>query len=168
MALLEAWWVARSPLLLTINAGNKILYFENKADRRKDDDTMYNASLYLLIFIIPPYIHYTIIKSSKWGFILNLCLLCATKATRASFCAVKASLCCWDSAVYYASWFFYICSCVLGYCIDVVILCRGTKIVSQFVCLRWPRPSTGFFMWKTLASRKSLRIKYTEQAESKK
>ena len=105
VALLEAWWVARSPLLLTINAGNKILYFENKADRRKDDDTMYNASLYLLIFIIPPYIHYTIIKSSKWGFILNLCLLCATKATRASFCAVKASLCCWDSAVYYASWF---------------------------------------------------------------
>ena len=105
VALLEAWWVARSPLLLTINAGNKILYFENKADRRKDDDTMYKASLYLIIFIIPPCIHYSIIKSSKWGFILNLCLLCATKATRASFCAVKASLCCWDSAVYYALWF---------------------------------------------------------------
>ena len=36
------------------------------------------------------------------------------------------------------------------------IMCNGQTSISEsslFVCLRWPHPPTGFFMWKTLASR---------------
>ena len=51
-------------------------------------------------------LHYTSLYLLYLIFItLSKRVLCATKGTRASFCAFKASLCCWDMVVHCASSF---------------------------------------------------------------